>query len=392
MHSFQQFIQFFTDSYQNNIFVKLTFSIYCGKEEGLKNCFVKKVTIKNEDKLSFTFRYKTRDIVKNYSIKEAITIITDFLSGENFKMANLFTLQADVVLEIKNNRQVMIKQLNPSHQELPSTVHNKTKFRLIQTHQNTFLQALKICDERGVVYPHAQDKFKQINRYVEILKPLIENLPKNNVLHVADMGSGKGYLTFALYDYLSNHLQLKTNMLGVEFRKDMVNLCNNIARQSNFENLIFEEGTIIDFKIHPLDVLIALHACDTATDEAICKGIQAKANLIVVAPCCHKQIRKEIEKTAVKTSLDFLLKHGVFMERQAEMLTDGLRAMILEYFDYSTKVFEFVSDAHTPKNVMIVAERKPKTKEQKQQLFEKIQAAKTFFGVKQHHLEKLMEM
>ncbi len=392
MHSIQQFIQFFTDSYQNNLFVKLTFSVYHGKEEGLKNCFVKKVTIKNEDKLSFTYRYKTRDIVKNYPLKEAIIIITDFLSGENFKMANLFTLQADVVLEIKNNRQVMIKQLNPSHQELPSTVHNKTKSRLIQPHQNTFLKALKICDERGVVYPHAQDKFKQINRYVEILKPLIENLPKNNVLQVADMGSGKGYLTFALYDYLSNHLQFKTNMIGVEFRKDMVNLCNNIARQANFENLKFEEGTIIDFKIHPLDVLIALHACDTATDEAICKGIQAKANLIVVAPCCHKQIRKEIEKTTIKTSLDFLLKHGVFMERQAEMLTDGLRAMILEYFDYSTKVFEFISDAHTPKNVMIVAERKPKTKEQKQQLFEKIQAAKTFFGVKQHHLEKLMEM
>ncbi|MCC6181142.1 MAG: SAM-dependent methyltransferase [Bacteroidia bacterium] len=392
MHSIQQFIQFLSDSCQNNIFVKLTLSIYQGKEEGLKNCFIKRVTIKNEHKLSFTFRYKTRDIVKNYSLNEAITIITDFLSAENFKMANLFTLNTDVVLEIKNNHQVKIKQLNPSHQELPSTIHNKTKSRLIQANQNSFLHALKICDERGVVYPHAQDKFKQINRYVEILKPLIENLPKNKVLNVADMGSGKGYLTFALYDYMSNHLQLKINMIGIEFRKDMVSLCNNIARQSNFENLKFEENSIIDYTIHQIDVLIALHACDTATDEAICKGIQANAKLIVVAPCCHKQIRKEIEKSNHKSAIDFLLKHGVFMERQAEMLTDGLRAMILEYFDYSTKVFEFISDAHTPKNVMIIAERKPKTKEQKQFLYSKIQEAKAFFGVKQHHLEKLMEM
>src|SRR5690606_26736131 len=107
-----------------------------------------------------------------------------------------------------------------------------------------------------------------------------------------------------------------------------------------------------------LDMLIALHACDTATDDAIAKGIRHHADLIVVAPCCHKQIRREMEKNKTPNGLDFLLKHGIFMERQAEMVTDGLRALIMEYFGYQTRGFEFVSDAHAPKNVLVVVERK----------------------------------
>ena len=124
--------------------------------------------------------------------------------------------------------------------------------------------------------------------------------------------------------------------------------------------------------------------------QSIQKGISANADLIVVAPCCHKQIRKEIEKHKTKNELDFLLKHGIFLERQAEMVTDGLRALILEYFGYSTKVFEFVSDVNTPKNVMIVAEKKAKTDSQKQEILAKIKATKTYFGIEYHQLEKLM--
>jgi hypothetical protein len=137
-------------------------------------------------------------------------------------------------------------------------------------------------------------------------------------------------------------------------------------------------------------VLIALHACDTATDDAIYKGITANADLIVVAPCCHKQIRKEIEKYKVKNELDFLLKHGIFLERQAEMVTDGLRSLLLEYYGYTTKVFEFVSEANTPKNVMIVAEKKAKTQAQQEEILKKIKETKAYFGIEFHYLEKLM--
>ena len=152
----------------------------------------------------------------------------------------------------------------------------------------------------------------------------------------------------------------------------------------------FVEGSIKEYDSKNTNVLIALHACDTATDDAIYKGITANADLIVVAPCCHKQIRREIEKHKTKNELDFLLKHGIFLERQAEMLTDGLRSLILEYFGYTTKVFEFISDAHTPKNVMIVAEKKAKTEAQKEVILKKIKDSKTFFGIEFHQLEKLM--
>jgi len=212
------------------------------------------------------------------------------------------------------------------------------------------------------------------------------------------MGSGKGYLTFALYDYLHQQLNLKAKVTGVEFRQDLVNLCNDIAKQANFSQLNFVEGTIEDYKVKEINLLIALHACDTATDDAIFKGIQANAELIVVAPCCHKQIRKAMEKNKVKNDVSFLTKHGIFLERQAEMVTDGIRALILEYYGYKTKVFEFISDAHTPKNVLVVGVKKaqnlkPKAQsEERTKILLKIKETKAYFGIDYHHLEKLLDL
>jgi hypothetical protein len=147
----------------------------------------------------------------------------------------------------------------------------------------------------------------------------------------------------------------KIKVTGVEMRPDLVRLCNGIARDSNLANLEFVDGTIQKYDATGANILIALHACDTATDDAILKGISAGASLIVVAPCCHKQIRREMESGKKQNELEILTRHGIFMERQAEMVTDSLRALILEYFGYSVKVFEFVGGEHTPKNVMIAA-------------------------------------
>jgi len=139
--------------------------------------------------------------------------------------------------------------------------------------------------------------------------------------------------------------------------------------------------------------LIALHACDIATDDAIYKGIIANAKLIVVAPCCHKQIRREMEKNKVTNELSFLTKYGIFMERQAEMVTDGIRALVLEYFGYRTKVFEFISDAHTPKNVLVVGiKMKDKSTKSKKEVLQKIKETKAFFGIAYHHLERLFNL
>lgn len=194
---------------------------------------------------------------------------------------------------------------------------------------------------------------------------------------------------------MTEKLGLDAFVTGVEFRRDLVDYCNVAAANCNFERLGFVEGTIAGYDAKDIDLLIALHACDTATDDAIAKGIKTNATMIVVAPCCHKQIRKAIEKSATQNALSFITKHGIFLERQAEMITDAIRALILEYFGYKTKVMQFVSDAHTAKNVMIVAERmkgqsdKNEVQEAKRKelILTKIADAKNFFGIEQHYLE-----
>ncbi|MBE9462540.1 class I SAM-dependent methyltransferase [Dyadobacter subterraneus] len=384
----KEFIQAISQTITDQTFISLSLGNYKGKEENLKNLYVKRILIKKEEKLSFTYRYKTRDIVKNFSKDEGISLIEKFLL-EGFNVSTLFSTESDLQFEILNAGKLTLKK-RPASKSTVSLEHDKNKKRLIPAQNKSYLTDLKITDQEGNVFKNAQDKYKQINHYVEILSSLIKEIPAEGSVKVVDMGSGKGYLTFALYDYLQNVLNLEPEITGVEFRADMVSLCNSIAENASFKNLSFVEGTIEDYETREIDILIALHACDTATDDAIFKGIKADAELIVVAPCCHKQIRREIEKHKATNDVDFLTKYGIFLERQAEMVTDGIRAMILEYFGYKTKVFEFISDAHTPKNVMIVGIKNHKSQPDKTLLLKKIKGAKSYFGIEYHHLERML--
>jgi SAM-dependent methyltransferase len=385
----EQFISSLSESISNNSFFKLSLGNYKGSEEGLKNIYVKRILIKREEKLNFTYRYKTRDITKNFTIDEGIKLIQQSLDN-GFNIATLFTNKFDLILETLNNQKVAIRKTNPSNENTEiSLEHDHAKKRLIESQGKGYLHELKITDAEGNVYKNAQDKYKQINHYVDILSSLIKEIPNDKLKKVVDMGSGKGYLTFALYDYLTNVLQLNSSVVGVEFRPDMVALCNNIAQKTGFGDLKFVEGTIEDYDSKYTNILIALHACDTATDDAIYKGITAQADLIVVAPCCHKQIRREMEKDKASNELDFLTKYGIFLERQAEMVTDGVRAMILEYFGYKTKVFQFISDAHTPKNVLVVGIKGKINPKKQTEILNKLKVTKEYFGIEYHHLERL---
>jgi SAM-dependent methyltransferase len=384
----KEFVNAVEQSVNNHSFISMSLGNYKGAEENLKNLYIKRVLIKKDEKLSFTYRYKTRDIVKNFSNEEGISLIEKFLL-EGFRVSTLFYTEADLQFEILNNDKITLKKKSPS-KNASSLDHDKNKNRLISAQNKSYLADLKITDQAGNVFKNAQDKYKQINHYIEILSSLIKEIPTEDRIKVVDMGSGKGYLTFALYDYLQNVLRLQPEITGVEFRPDLVVLCNNIAKDAAFTNLSFVEGTIEAYDSKETDILIALHACDTATDDAIFKGITANAELIVVAPCCHKQIRREIEKYKAANDVDFLTKYGIFLERQAEMVTDGIRAMILEYFGYKTKVFEFISDAHTPKNVMIVGIKNHKSNTDKEQILKKIKDAKAYFGIEYHHLEGML--
>jgi SAM-dependent methyltransferase len=388
MSELTQFLQQIKESVGLKSFIKLTLANYKGTETDLKNIYVRVVEIKRERKLSFTYRYKTRDIVKNYLLDEGLMMLKDQLDA-GFTSATLFTVHEDLLFQL-HNANWTVKSLPPNMKiSGDQGSHDKSKSRKIEASGKQYLIDLKLTDIHGKVFQNAQDKYKQINQYIEILSPVIKELPAGSLKHVADMGSGKGYLTFALYDYLTHVLKQDVKVTGVEFRQDLVDLCNHISVSSGFSGLDFRPGSIEDYQAARIDMLIALHACDTATDDAIYKGIQAGAQIIVTAPCCHKQIRKEMVKGKQSNALDFLTEHGIFLERQSEMVTDGLRALIMEYFGYKTKIMQFISDAHTPKNILIVGRLQDVSDARKVEILKKIKSTKDFFGIGYHHLEKI---
>ncbi|MEJ2904382.1 SAM-dependent methyltransferase [Pedobacter panaciterrae] len=388
--SIQLFLDQLSESISLNLFLKASLGNYHGNEKELKNIYVRRVKIKRVEMLSFNYRYKTRDIFKNLSIQDGTDLIKNLISND-FRICTLFTTNKEVIIEHGKKGTISLRERQNASNIKPSLSHDKEKKRIIKPAGKTYLQELKVTDQEGNVFKNSQDKYRQINQYIEILSSLIKELPDAKVRNVVDMGSGKGYLTFALYDYLHNVLNQNVNMVGVEFREDMVQLCNSIAEKSNFNQLRFVEGTIDNYNTDSIDLLIALHACDTATDDAIYKGIKTNAELIVVAPCCHKQIRREMEKGKTKNDVSFLTKYGIFMERQAEMITDGIRALVLEYFGYKTKIFEFISDVHTPKNVLVVGIKGEIAKSRKTEILAQIQQTKSYFGIGYHHLERLLK-
>ena len=365
--------------------IKLVLSSQRDHSSDLKSIIISLVEIKKGTRLNFVYRYKTRDITKNHDVDEAMTLIRESLDKEFFN-ADLFSSGETFRLFITPHGKVKIRTNQPVMKPVAAFSHDRLKERIIKTQNNVWLRELGILNSNFEVRHEMNDKYLQINRYIELLEPFTRDLPLPVGFHVADMGSGKGYLTFALYDYLVNILGKSPVMTGVESRKELVKLSNGIAEKAGFGQLKFVTGTIKEVNLDKIDILIALHACDTATDDAIFRGITSGASLIVCAPCCHKQVRKEFHVTGDFKSIT---KHGILEERQAELVTDGIRALMLEAHGYKTKVFEFISTEHTPKNLMIVGRKTPASSAGRKKSLEQIQAIKSVFGIKQHYLEGL---
>jgi len=354
-----------------------------GADETLKGIDIKPVSIRGELKLGFTLHHQTRDLIQNHPPKGAIGQLRKLLE-QDFRQGFLYATTADLLYDTQG-KSPKLTRMAPSSKGAATLEHDRAKKRLIPAGK-PYLEALGVTDADGNVLKNSGDKFRQINRYVEILAPLLKAIPAERMRRILDMGAGKGYLTFAVADYVANTLKRETDVVGVEFRDELVKLCNDIAERSQLGHLSFSAGSIENFDSTGADVLIALHACDTATDDAIAKGIAAESELIVVAPCCHKQIRREMETANHATDIDFVTRHGIFMEREAEMVTDAMRAMILEYYGYSTKVFEFIGTEHTPKNVLIVGQKTRRGRDAAQ--LKKLKDAKAYFGIRRHYLEE----
>ena len=382
------FIQQIQTGISQQSFIKMVIGNKRNKTAELKNIAIKLVALKDDNKLSFVYRYPTNEITKNYPVAEGLQLMTNLLEQDFFN-ADVFTTSADYYFST-NEKGVVKMVTKPASLSSKVTLqsHDKQKHRNIQPANNVYLHALGITTAAGEVKKDKQDKYRQINHYIEIIDGIIKDLAFEHAPSIVDMGSGKGYLTFALYDYLLHKLPAAAKVKGIELREGLVQQCNAIANEAGFKQLQFEMGSIADAELGEIDMLIALHACDTATDDAIYKGIKANAKVIVCAPCCHKQIRRQMKPS---NALANITQHGILLERQAEIVTDSIRAMILEMHGYKTKVFEFISTEHTPKNVLIVGTKSDPANKQPELIQERINELKGLFNIDEHYLESLVK-
>ena len=375
-------------------FVKLTLGHPSGAASPLRKLLFRPVEIRGERRCCVVSRFLTRDETKNPSFAEAIGLVRERL-GSEFLSAHLVTETEELQLEADTRRgRSRLRTLSRTH--APAGLgHDRARSRWVDA-AAPYLRALEVTDAQGRVRERMGDKFRQIERFVDLLASAYREsaLPgSGRPLTYCDMGSGKGYLTFAAYDYFRRVEQRAVSGTGVETRPDMVRLCNRVAAESGFDGLRFVQSPIADFPLPAdLDVLIALHACNTATDDALFAGIRAGAQILLAAPCCHKEARPQVDRAHSGGTLADILRHGIFAERHAEMATDALRALLLEREGYRVRVTEFVAAEHTAKNVMLIATRRPALlpPDAVAELDQRIAGLKRFYGIEHLCLEQLL--
>ncbi|MCK8641620.1 SAM-dependent methyltransferase [Acinetobacter schindleri] len=383
----QQFLDTFQQAIETDQFDRLILSQYKGELEQLEKMTLRVIWLNEQKVLSCLYRYKTQDVTKNYPLTEALSQVTELLAC--CKQANLITTAEELQLK-KNKKKVMLTRSKTQPVVKSKTAeqgHDRVKQRYVDQ-DSVFLQHLGITDQQGQVIPNMARKWKQINKFVEIFSNALSQIKASQEgLRVVDFGSGKGYLTCALYDYMQKHGQTPW-VTGVELNPKMVEFCQKVADQSQFNQLDFFQGDVRTYEPEHLDVMIALHACDVATDFAIHTGIRLNAQIIMCAPCCHKELRPQLQAPKV---LSPMLQFGIHTGQQAEMLTDTIRALLLKAYGYETKVFEFVALEHTSKNKMILAVKRKDDQEPDQDVLNQIQALKEMYGIQKHSLELLLK-
>ncbi len=381
-----RFLALLSQSLDDATFVRLVLAKYRGPEPGLVRVIARRLTVRGEAHLSFVYRYKTRDVTKNVPVATGVQAISEEL-GRTFENAHLLTTTQDIQLAVSRKGKMSLRT-GRADAAAPSQDHDREKQRFLDL-DRPFLAALGVTDAQHRLVPAMARKWKQINKFLEVLDHALAASPLQGAkqARVLDFGSGKGYLTFAVHDYLTNTLGIDARVTGVELRADLVELCSAAAAQLGAPGLTFEQGDIRSHAREPIDIMIALHACDTATDYALHAGMRAGASVILCAPCCHKELRPQMQTPPL---LRPMLQHGIHLGQEAEMLTDGLRALLLESEGYEAKIFEFVSLEHTSKNKMILAVKRAQTTDG-DAVRVQIRDIKNFYGIRTQSLETLLQ-
>lgn len=373
-----------------------------GGEPGLLRVQVRPILLRGEPHLSFVFSHATRDLTRNLPVEAGLDEISALL-GHPFRSAHLESRQVAWQLTLSRKGRGHLSSHatgSPGADATPAAApgeglepaaHDRAKQRWLEL-DRPFLHALGVSTAQGALVPAMARKWRQINKFVEIFAHALDEagLSDRQGLRVTDFGAGRAYLTFAVHDWLTHVRGLEVDVRGVELRASLVDEANATIGRLGLKGLRLEQGDLRDppDATPSLDVMIALHACDVATDQAIHLGLRAGARVILCSPCCHQQIRPQLLSPHPLRSV---FQHGIHAEQQAEMITDSLRALLLESRGYDTRVFEFVSLEHTRKNKMILAVKRRESSPVKAAgALAQVAELKRFFGVKEHCLETLL--
>jgi SAM-dependent methyltransferase len=383
----ERFLALLRGAVADGTLTKLTLGKYRGADSSVRNLYVRPVSLRAGPRLSFVWRHATRDVTKNHPREEGLAEIASLVGGD-FLHAHLFASSGSARLECEADGSARLKiepGMAAGTEEPPpaAAAHDQAKHYVIPA-DSPWLRSLGVTNDQGRPREGMAPKFRQIQKFAELLSHLVgESGLAAEALHVVDMGCGKGYLTFAVSALLGDRAQVT----GIEARAELVALANRVAAEHGLAaHLAFTAGNIADTALGKVDILIALHACDTATDDALAKGIAAGARLLVVSPCCQKELRPQLTAPAV---LADAWRHGILQERQAEFVTDALRAQLLEWAGYRTRVFEFISTEHTAKNLMIVAVKGGSARDPA--VATRVRAFAAFYGIRSQSLARQLE-
>lgn len=329
---------------KNSLLHGVLSSPYQKKENG--KITIRPVLLKQKLAYQVTSYIGAKAIHHNFLPEECLSFLLENLS--QYKQTLLCTAEADY--HILGNEKILKKA--PTH--APKNInHNISKnYILHEGDPVPYLVELGVMDPKGKVIAKKRDKFKQLNRFLEMIADVLPNFSQNSVLHIVDFGCGKAYLTFALYDFLVRLQGRKVHIHGLDLKDDVIQFCQNLAKKLDFKDLQFSLGDIQHYRpSHIIDMVISLHACDTASDAALVQAVKWQSKVILCVPCCQHELYHQVQSDLLQP----ILRHGILKERFAALATDAARATMLELSGYNTQVLEFIDLEHTPKNLLIRA-------------------------------------
>lgn len=319
-----------------------------------------------EVKYQLEYTVDKKVIHKNVSEDELCNELEELLTS-TFNQCIIYGVENDIHINCFGEK-LKAKYSLPSRKQVLSGHNKKKQYILNEGETIDFLIHLGIMTKDKKVIKAKYNKFRQINKYLELLTTSIEALPKDKPLKIVDFGCGKAYLTFALYYYIVKILNRKAVITGLDLKEDVIDFCNKTAKELKYESLKFKKGNIKDYSENQdVDMVIMLHACDNATDEGIVQSIKFNAKIIIAVPCCQHEFFNQIKNKHLNPMLQF----GIVKERFSSLVTDSLRAQILKAVGFEVSIMEFIETEHTPKNIAIKAVRKGEFDNKEFEIYEK---------------------